>query len=93
MEGTVNLRLYGALQHAVGSRVVAVSAGDATVGAVLEEFVRDKGARAAEMIYDGQGNLWRSLIVMVNDEPADDGSQTQVRAGDTLSLLLPVAGG
>jgi hypothetical protein len=44
-------------------------------------------------ILDGEGDLWRSLILLLNDEPVTDGRETHVTAGDVITILLPLAGG
>jgi molybdopterin converting factor small subunit len=91
--GTITLRLYGALRQAAGGREVQVAAGEATLGEVLHRFTTDHAPHASDMLFDREGNLWRSLILLLNEEPADDGPQTRVQAGDVVSVLLPLAGG
>jgi molybdopterin converting factor small subunit len=92
-EKSITLRLYGALQHAVGSKAVALSGDDVLLGDLLRGFVSTRSERVSDMIFDKQGDVWRSVILLVNDAPASHGMQTPLRAGDTVSLLLPVAGG
>jgi molybdopterin converting factor small subunit len=91
--GTITLRLYGALRQAAGGREVQVAVGEATLGDVLHRFAADHSPQANAMLFDREGNLWRSLILLLNEEPADDGQQTRVQAGDVVSVLLPLAGG
>ncbi len=91
--GTVTLRLYGALRQAAGGREVELECAEATVGELLTRFTQEKAPRASEMLFDREGNLWRSLILLLNEEPAPERQQTRVRAGDVVSVLLPLAGG
>jgi molybdopterin converting factor small subunit len=37
--------------------------------------------------------VWRSLILLVNEEPASLGPDTPVKSGDAISILPPLAGG
>ncbi len=90
---TITLRLYGALRQAAGSREVQLDLREATLGEVLHSFTKDHAPQASEMLFDREGNLWRSLILLLNEEPAGSGSQTRVQAGDVVSILLPLAGG
>ncbi len=91
--GTVTLRLYGALRQAAGSREVALECGGVTVKEALQHFAEKHVPRAAEMLFDRQGNIWSSLILLLNEEPAEHGPQTPVKAGDVVSVLMPLAGG
>jgi molybdopterin converting factor small subunit len=91
--GTVTLRLYGALRQAAGSREVEVPCGEATLQEALQQFAEKHVPRAAEMLFDRQGMIWSSLILLLNEEPAADGPRTPVKAGDVVSVLMPLAGG
>jgi molybdopterin converting factor small subunit len=91
--GGVTVRLHGALRHAVGTRDVVLSDGVGTIGDALRLLAEQHGERAARMIFDRQGSVWRSLILLVNEEPASFGPETPVGSGDTISILLPLAGG
>lgn len=90
--GTITLRLYGALRHAVGSREVQLPGGEATVKETLRSLTQHH-QRAAALLFDGQGNVWDSLILLLNEEPAAEGPATPVRSGDVVSVLMPLAGG
>lgn len=91
--GAVTLRLYGALRQAAGDRDVRLTAGAKTVGDALAQFAALKGRRVAELIFDRTGKVWGSLILLVNDEPADLGEASPVSSGDVISILMPLAGG
>ena len=87
------MRLYGALRQAAGSREVALECSGVTVKEALQHFAEKHVPRAAEMLFDRQGNIWSSLILLLNEEPAEHGPQTPVKAGDVVSVLMPLAGG
>ena len=92
-DGTVTLRLYGALRQVAGSRDVELPCPGVTVKEALQQFAEKHVPRAAEMLFDRQGNVWSSLIVLLNEEPAEYGPQTPVKAGDVVTVLMPLAGG
>jgi molybdopterin converting factor small subunit len=92
-KGGVTVRLHGALRHAVGTRDVVLSDSVGTIGDALRLLAGQHGERAAQMIFDRHGSVWRSLILLVNEEPASLGPDTPVQRGDTISILLPLAGG
>lgn len=91
--GGVTLRLHGALRHAVGSRDIVLSNYLGTIADALRLLAEQQGETVARMIFDRQGRVWRSLILLVNEEPAGLGPDTPVKSGDTISILPPLAGG
>ncbi len=91
--GTVTVRLHGALRHEVGMRDIALPAGVETVCDALRLVGERYGERASHMIFDRQGNVWRSLILLVNEEPAKLGPETRLSSDDVITILLPLAGG
>ncbi len=91
--GRVTVRLHGALRHEAGTRDVDLPGDIGTVGAALQRLGDRYGERASHMIFDRNGNVWRSLILLVNEEPAKLGPETRLKDGDTVSILLPLAGG
>jgi molybdopterin converting factor small subunit len=91
--GTVTLRLYGALRQAAGSREVPLECVGVTVKEALRHFAEKLVPRAAAMLFDRQGNMRSSLILLLNEEPAEHGPQTPIKAGDVVSVLMPLAGG
>lgn len=89
----MTVRLYGPLRHAAGGRDVQLEAGATTVKDALAQLAACKGPRVAEMIFDQRGAVWPSLILLVNDEPADLREASAVASGDVISVLMPLAGG
>ena len=89
----VTVRLYGPLRHAAGGRDVQLEAEAMTVKEALAQLAACKGPLVADMIFDQQGAVWPSLILLVNDEPADLREASSVAFGDVISVLMPLAGG
>jgi len=89
----ITLRLFGPLVTALGRKEIGLAWAEGTVREALLSFVEEHGASARSFLFDSHGDLWKSLIVLVNDEPVGDLQTTPVRAGDTISILLPLAGG
>ena len=91
-DGTVTLRLYGALRQAAGGREVELETPGGTVQELLQRFAA-RAPRAYEMLFDREGHLWRSLVLLLNEEPAPERQDTRVQPGDVVSVLVPLAGG
>lgn len=91
--GAIRLRLYGALRQVAGSREVELSCRDVTVKEALQHFAKEHTPRAESLLFDRQGNIWSSLILLLNEEPAGRNSQTLLKVGDVVSVLMPLAGG
>ncbi len=89
----IALRLFGPLRDAVGQPEISLPCAGATVRDVLVRFAEERGDAVRPFIFDGQGNQWRSLILLLNGEPVRDSQSTRVKQGDVISLLLPLAGG
>ncbi len=90
--GNVKVRLYGALRHAVGSREVDLPVAQVTLKEALQRLAQQH-ARTTDLLFDQQGDVWASVILLLNDEPAPEGAATAVKGGDVVSILLPLAGG
>ncbi len=89
---TITVRLYGALRHAVGSREVDLSCEQVTLKDALQHLAEEH-TRTSDLLFDREGNVWGSVILLLNDEPAADGPATPVKDGDVVSILMPLAGG
>ncbi|NIO76580.1 MAG: hypothetical protein GTN69_12025 [Armatimonadetes bacterium] len=89
----VTLRFFGALRDTIGQKEVCLPCAGGTVKEILLRFVEEHGDAVRHFIFDEQGNQWRSLLLLLNDEPIEDNQETHVKAGDVISLLLPLAGG
>jgi len=89
----VKLRLFSALREIAGGKEVAIEGEDLSIKDALNRFVARFGDRAREALFDHQGELQRSVLLLVNGEAADQGAQTRLRSGDTVAVLLPTAGG
>jgi len=91
--GTITLRFFGALRQAIGQREVGLPWAGATVEEVLRRFADESSEEVRSFIFDRQGRRWRSLLLLLNEEPVEDSQATRVADGDILALLLPLAGG
>ena len=45
------------------------------------------------MLFDAAGDVWASVLLLVNGDAAPDGANSVVKTGDVVSVLLPTAGG
>ncbi len=65
---------------------------DTTVAELIAEIAKGKPAEVARFLVDSEGNVSKSLLVVVDDDHVLDYS---VRVGDARELLLmpPMAGG
>ncbi len=92
-DGCVTLELHGALRYEAGARDVSLPSDVGTLRAALLRLVEDCGERASRMLFDRDGKVWRSVVLLVNGEPVKHGLETELNEGDTVSILLPLAGG
>lgn len=89
----VKLRLFSSLREIAGSKEVEIEGDQLSIKQALARFAERFGEPARECLFDKQGELFPSVLLLVNGEATESGQDTQVKAGDVVSVLLPTAGG
>ena len=89
----IRLRLFSSLRAIAGAKEVEVEGESLSIREALGQFAARYGEKAQQILFDKQGEVWASVLLLVNGEAADDGPDTRVRSGDVVSVLLPTAGG
>ena len=89
----IKLRLFSSLREIAGAKEVEVESDALTVEATLERFAARYGERARAILFDKQGEVWASVLLLVNGQAAENGPATRVKSGDVVAVLLPTAGG
>jgi molybdopterin converting factor small subunit len=89
----VEVRLFGPLRQVVGEKSVSLPCAGMTIAEALRRFADDRGESVRPMLFDSQGNRLRSLILLLNNQTVEDCDTSQLRSGDVISILLPLAGG
>ncbi|MBN1460623.1 MAG: MoaD/ThiS family protein [Armatimonadetes bacterium] len=89
----VKLRLFSVLREIAGAKEVEVDGHALSIKDALAGFAEKYGEKAKSALFDSQGELLPSVLLLVNGEAADNGGATQVASGDTIQVLLPTAGG
>ncbi len=94
MNATVHVRAFARLRELFGDRLEVPVSGPATVHSVATQLAGVNPAAAGELL-DEEGNLRRSVIVMVNRERITGIRREDhpVRPGDEVAFYPPVAGG
>ncbi|MXV60565.1 MoaD family protein [Natronorubrum sp. JWXQ-INN-674] len=91
----VTCTLYGPLRDAVGDKSLEREVpADATVGDVFDDLADDY-PNVRELVFDGDDEFSGSISVMRNGRNVafEDGTETPVADGDTLSASPPAEGG
>ncbi len=89
----IKLKLFSSLRDLAGTKEVEVEGDGISVKQALENLGAKLGDQAKPMLFDGSGEVWASVLLLVNGDAASDGPATLVKAGDVVSVLLPTAGG
>jgi MoaD family protein len=89
----IKLRLFSALREIAGAKEVEVDGDGIPIAAALEKFASRYGDKARSTLFNTEGALLPSVLLLVNGEAAEAGGQTKVSSGDTVQVLLPTAGG
>jgi MoaD family protein len=89
----VKLRLFSALRDIAGAKEVEVADNVQSIKDALTVFAGKYGEKAQTALFDSQGELLPSVLLLVNGEAVSEGAATRIAAGDTVQVLLPTAGG
>ncbi len=89
----IRLRLFASLREIAGKKDVEVEGDSISIKQALERLAGQLGERARPVLFDGNGEVWASVLLLVNGDAAGDGVNTVVKSGDVVSVLLPTAGG
>jgi MoaD family protein len=89
----IKLRLFSKLRDIAGAKEVEVEGEGMAIREALEKFAARYGEVSREVLFDKQGAVWPSVLLLVNGEAATEGAATRVKSGDTVAVLLPTAGG
>ncbi len=89
----IKLRLFSALREMAGAKEVEVEGDGVSIKDALLTFSERYGDRARAALFDSEGELLPSVLLLVNGEAADRGAATRVKSGDLVAVLLPTAGG
>jgi MoaD family protein len=89
----IKLRLFSALREIAGAKEVEVEGEELSVKEALQRFAARYGEKAKAALFDTQGEVLPSVLLLVNGEAVGGGPAARVRKGDTVQVLLPTAGG
>jgi MoaD family protein len=89
----IKLRLFSALREIAGAKEVEVEGTGLSIKEALQQLASRYGDRARGTLFDKQGEVQPSVLLLVNGEAAEKGAATLLRSGDVVAVLLPTAGG
>jgi len=89
----IKLRLFSGLRDLAGMKEVTIEGDGISIKQALEELAARLGEQAKTILFDGNGEVWASVLLLVNGDAASDGPATMVKSGDVVAVLLPTAGG
>lgn len=89
----IKLRLFSSLRELAGTKEVEVEGDGISIKQALEQLAARLGEQAKAILFDGNGEVWASVLLVVNGDAASNGPATTVKSGDVVAVLLPTAGG
>ena len=89
----ITLRLFASLRDLAGQKEVNIEKENATLKELLDDFAGKYGEKAHDVLFDQDGNIWQSVMLLINGQPVDREPGVPVKSGDVVSILLPTAGG
>ncbi len=89
----IKLRLFSGLRDLAGTKEVTIEGDGISIKQALEQLAARLGDGAKPILFDGNGEVWASVLLLVNGDAASDGPATTVKSGDVVAVLLPTAGG
>lgn len=90
----VVVRYLAQLRHAAGTSVEHVELPDPCAMPVLVGYLAERhGGPLRQILLDGQGGLQPSVLLFVGDEQVCSPGSVELKDGDVVTLLSPMAGG
>jgi MoaD family protein len=93
----INVEILGIpmISDVIGKKKLELDISGNTVKDVLEELIHRYGKKVKEALYDPQGNFDRMIQVSLNEKTilSPDQHNTPLKEGDSLLLMLLLAGG
>jgi molybdopterin converting factor small subunit len=90
----VTLNYFGQLRHIADKETEDWDCPEgSSIADVVKEAADEYGEDFGNIVFDGAGQLRPSLMVMVNDVPADKEALPGLRENDRITLLAAIAGG
>jgi len=91
----VKVKLFANLREAAnGQRVVDCAVDQPVSTTELLRTLADRyGEKAQKLLFDPQGGVSQSLVIMCNGQMVRDREAKAISPGDEVAVLLPVAGG
>lgn len=91
----VKVKLFANLREAANGQRVVEFAVEEPVSAteLLRKLADQYGEKAEKLLFDKDGSVWQSIVIMRNGEMVRDRQARAINPGDEVAVLLPVAGG
>jgi len=91
----VKVKLFANLREvANGQRVVECAVEEPVSSSeLLRKLAGQYGEKAEKLLFDRDGGVWQSIVIMRNGEMVRDREAKAIAPGDEVAVLLPVAGG
>lgn len=91
----VKVKLFANLREAANGQRVVECAVEEPVSAteLLGKLADQYGEKARKLLFDKDGSVWQSIVIMRNGEMVRDREAKAIGPGDEVAILLPVAGG
>lgn len=90
----LELRFFANYRAAVGQKTVEMEfADDSTIGNLLEQLEAEHAELEGELIEDGSVRAQVNILLNGRNVLHEDGLDTALADGDTVSVFPPVAGG
>ena len=86
----VTFKYYAQIRQRAGTETETVELKDGVAALEALRSLRH-GPEFQGLLFDGQGNLQPTILIVVNGIPAN--AEQKLKDGDELSLFSPVAGG
>ncbi|MBW2029891.1 MAG: MoaD family protein [Deltaproteobacteria bacterium] len=92
----ITVRSILSIKDVLGSREIEIRAsGGCTLGQLLELMIEKWGEKLASKIFDAEGQVLRHTRLIINGQDIAflNGMETELKEGDEVLILPPVAGG
>ena len=90
----ITFQFFGQLRHmADADEVVLETVEHASLSDALQQLASAYEAAFAHIVFDDEGAIRPSLMIMINEQPVNKNAPPRLQNGDVVTLLPAISGG
>ncbi len=89
----IQMKLWGQLKKAAGSETIPLNTEGLTLEDIVKDLAKSQNAELAKLLLNEDGSCRHSILGFENDVQIEWDKELNIKDGDIISLMSPIAGG